>query len=142
MDDKVDTKLVKRTVSDWLKVLVLLLDEAAVIFLVVALLWFLGIRIPLPLMIVVLLLVGALVFVIHIAVIPSFHKRPVTGSEELLGAQGKVVEPLTPVGTITVKGEYWRAESVEDDIEVDEDVEIIGRYGLTLGVRRKDQQAS
>ena len=74
---------------------------------------------------------------IHVAVIPSFHRRIVTGSEGMLGVQGRVVKPLKPVGTIVIKGEHWRAKSIEDSIEVNENVEIVGLDGLTLNVKRK-----
>ncbi|GAH50509.1 unnamed protein product, partial [marine sediment metagenome] len=70
------------------------------------------------------IIVGITVFIIHIAVIPSFHRKQVTGREGMIGAQGRVVEPLTPVGAITFKGEYWRAESIDGNIGVDENVEI------------------
>ena len=124
----------KRTIRDWLKVLVLLLDEAAVLVIVILVLWFLGVQIPLPVMIVIAVLVGALVIMINIAVIPSFHRKQVTGREGMIGLQGTVVEPLTPVGAILVGGERWKAKSVDDNIEVGEDVEIVRIEGLTLRV--------
>lgn len=126
----------KRTIRDWLKVLVLLLDEAAVIVIVIVVLWFLGVQIPLPVMIVIALIVGALVIMINIAVIPSFHRKQITGREGMIGLQGTVVEPLTPVGAIIVSGERWKAKSVDDNIEVGEDVEIVRIEGLTLRVVR------
>lgn len=138
MFKKVNSKLIKRTLTDWLKVLVLFLDDAAVLVLVILILRFLRISIPIPIMIAIALLVGTLIFVLNLAVIPSFRRKPVTGSEGMIGAQGRVVEPLSPAGTITVKGEYWRAESVEGNIEVGENVEIVGLDGLTLKVKRKE----
>ncbi|MBA7507249.1 hypothetical protein ES706_05967 [subsurface metagenome] len=129
----------KSTIKDWLKVLVLLLDEAAAVLLVLLVLWVLEIKIPLPITIVTALLLGALVFVIHKAVIPTFHKKKVTGAEGLIGTEGEVVEPLTPVGLIRTKGEYWKAKSVGENIAVDEEVEILAVNGLTLMVKRKNQ---
>ena len=96
----------KRIIKDWLKVLILLLDEAAVVGLVILVLWALKIEIPLPIAIVAALLLGALVFIIHVAVIPSFYRKQVAGREGMIGAQGTVVDPLTPVRTITLMGEY------------------------------------
>ena len=55
----------------------------------------------------------------------------------MIGEQGRVAEPLTPFGTIIVRGEYWNAESLNDNIESDENVEIIGNEGLTLKVKRE-----
>ena len=45
----------------------------------------------------------------------------------MLGVQGRVTELLNPVGTI----------SVDDNIDVDENVEIVGVDGLTLRVKRR-----
>ena len=140
MNKKIDTKLMLRTLADCGKVLILLLDEAAVIVVILLILYYLGIQIPLAIMIGGGIMVGIFVFIIHIAVIRSFHRKPVTGREELIGTQGRVVEPLTPVGTIIVKGEYWKAKSLGDNIDVDENVKIVGLNGLTLKVQRKGSQ--
>jgi membrane-bound ClpP family serine protease len=131
----VNMRNIKKTFTDWGKVLILLLDEAAVVVVVIVVLHFFKITIPLPVAIILALVVGAFVFVIHAAVIPSFHRKQVSGREGMVGAQGRVVEPLTPAGTIIVKGEYWKAESVSGNIEVDEDVEVVGLEGLTLKVK-------
>ena len=56
----------------------------------------------------------------------------------MIGLKGEVVEPLAPVGVIKVKGEYWKAKSVDEGIAAGEGVEISGINGLTLEVRRKD----
>ena len=127
----------KSTIKDWLKVLVLLLDEAAAVALVFLVLWILRIEIPLPITVVLALLLGALVFVIHKAVIPTFHKKQVTGAEGLIGLEGEVIKPLTPEGVVRVKGEYWKAKSVGENIAVGEEIEILKLNGLTLTVKRK-----
>ena len=129
----------KSNIKDWLKVMVLLLDEAAAVVLVLLVLRLLKIEIPLPIAIVAALLFGAFVFVIHKAVIPTFHKKQVTGAEGLIGLEGEVIEPLNPVGVIRISGEYWKAKSVAENIDVGEEVEILGLGGLTLTVRPKDQ---
>ena len=136
---KTDKKFARRTISDWGKVLVLLLDEAAVLVLVVLGLQFFEIRIPLQIMIPIAILLGVLVFIIHVAVIPSFHRKQVAGREGMIGAQGNVVAPLTPVGTITLMGEYWKARTIDGHVEVDENVEVVGLEGLTLKVKHNPQ---
>jgi len=125
--------LKKRTFGDWLKVLVLLLDEAAVLVLIFVVLHFLDVQIHLPTTIFLVLAIGVFVFIIHIKVISSFHGKQVTGREGMIGLQGEVVEPLTPTGTIIVKGERWKAKSV-DNVEIGENVEVVGIEGLTLRV--------
>ena len=138
MRKKIDRSTIKRTVIDWGKVLLLLLDEAAVVLLVIAVLHFFRIAIPLPAVIVLALVLGVFVFVIHVAVIPSFHKKKVAGREGMTGAKGTVVAPLTPVGTIMIMGEYWKAKSLDGDIDVDENVEVVGlEGGLRLKVKHE-----
>ncbi len=56
----VDTGAIKRTLMDWGKVLVLLLDKAAVILLVIVILHFFKIAIPLPVTIILALVLGTL----------------------------------------------------------------------------------
>ena len=123
----------KKTFGDCLKVLVLLLDEAAVLVLIFVLLHFFDVQIPLPVTIFVALLIAVLIVMIHIKVIPSFHWKQVTGREGMIGLQGEVVESLTPTGTVIIKGERWKAKSV-DNVEIGENVEVVGIEGLTLRV--------
>jgi membrane-bound ClpP family serine protease len=128
----------KSKFKDWLKVLLLLLDEVAVVGLVLLLLRVFKVEIPLPIVIAVAVLLGAIVFVIHKAVIPTFHKKQVTGVEGLIGLEGEVIESLTPVGVVRACGEYWKAKSVSGNIAVGENVEILALNGLTLTVRPKE----
>ena len=128
-----------RSIKDWLIVGLLLLDEVAALVLVLLALWFFKIRIPFAVVIVIALLLGTFAFITHKVIIPSFHKRKVTGSEGMIGLEGAVIEPLTPVGVVRVEGELWKAKSVDDDIATGEDVEILGLQKLTLEVKRKDK---
>ncbi len=128
-----------RSIKDWLIVGLLLLDEVAALVLVLLVLWFFKIRISFEIVIVIALLLGTFVFITHKVIIPSFHKRKVTGSEGMMGLVGEVIEPLTPVGVVRVEGELWKAKSVEDDIAAGEDVEILRLEKLTLEVKRKDK---
>ena len=129
----------KSTIKDWLIVMVLLLDDAVALALVLLVLWALGIKIPLWVTIVIALLLGTFAFITHKVIIPSFHKKQVTGAEGLVGLEGEVIEPLTPVGVIRTQGEYWKAKSVGENIAVGEEVEILGLNGLTLKVKHKGE---
>ena len=129
----------KSTIKDWLKVLVLLLDEAAAVALIFLVLWILEIEIPLPVLIPVALLLGALIFIIHKAIIPTFHKKRITGSDGMIGIEGRVTKPLTPMGVVRVGDEYWKAKSVGENVAIDKEVEILEVAGLTLMVRPKEE---
>ncbi len=127
----------KKSIKDWFIILVLLLDEAVAVALILLVLWALGIEVPLPVMIGLALLLGAFIFVTHKVIIPVLRRRKITGSEGMVGLEGEVVEPLTPVGVIMVGSEYWKAKSVDEDVAAGEEVEILGVEGLTLKVRLK-----
>ncbi|MFC2072035.1 NfeD family protein [Chloroflexota bacterium] len=125
----------KGTFGDWLKVLVLLLDEAAAVVLIFLVLHFLGVQIPLSITIIIALPITVIVLIIHIKVIPTFHWKQATGREGMIGLQGEVMQPLTPTGTVIVKGERWKAKSI-DNLEIGENIEVIGIDGLILRVVR------
>ena len=139
MNEKNGKKLILRILKDWGKVLLLMLDEAIVIAVILLILFFLGIEITLPIKIGAGILFFVFVFVRHVAVIPSFHRKQVTGREGMIGQHGRVVKPLTPAGVIKIKGEYWNARSVNGNIETDESVEIVGIDGLVLKVKHEDR---
>lgn len=127
----------RKTIADWLKILILLLDEAIVLILAILALRYFNISIPLPITITIMVILGIVIFIIHRAVISSFHRQPASGSEAMIGTQGQVIQPLTPIGAIIIRGERWKARSIDDNVENGENVEIVGRDGLVLQVRRQ-----
>jgi membrane-bound serine protease (ClpP class) len=58
------------------------------------------------------------------------------GVEALEGGAGTAVTDLTPNGLIHLGGEQWSARSVEGRLAAGESVEVVGRDGLRLLVRR------
>ena len=67
----------------------------------------------------------------------SYTSRAQVGVEALSGTKGKVVRSLSPEGFVRVRGERWRARTLEPDgrAEEGETVEIMDARGLTLLVR-------
>jgi membrane-bound serine protease (ClpP class) len=55
----------------------------------------------------------------------------------MVGLAGEVIEPLTPNGTVRIKGEYWKAKSISGDIPAGAHVEVLGLKDLVLEVRHK-----
>ncbi|MBT8331441.1 MAG: hypothetical protein KJP06_03835 [Deltaproteobacteria bacterium] len=125
----------KRILRDWLKVLALLLSEAVVLALVIFILIYLNVKIPLAAMVALAVVIVAFLFIIHIKVIPVFHRNRISGHEGMLGLQGKVLQSLTPVGLVGVKGERWQAEAIGGHIETGMTIEVVGLEGLKLKVR-------
>lgn len=122
----------------WLIVCIALLDDVAVLILVFVVLWFFDIKISLPVMIIIGLVFGTFVFIVHRAIVPSLRRKKVTGAEGMVGLTGEVTQSLKPKGVVKIKGEYWKARSVEGEIDVGEDVEVLAINGLNLEVRRKE----
>ena len=135
MNKKIGKELMLRNIKDLGKILILMLDEVAVIVVILLILHFLGIPITLAIKIGAGIAFVIFVFIRHVAVIPSFHRKQITGREGMIGLQGKVVEPLNPVGTIIVKGEHWKAKSIYENIDINEKVEVMGVNGLMLMVK-------
>lgn len=121
----------------WLIVLVSLLDDAVVLTLVFLGLWLFHVKITWTLILVIGLVMVIFIFIMHKAVVPSLRRKKVTGTEGMIGMVGKVTEPLSPKGTVKVKDEYWKARSVEGDIGIGEEVEVVGIAGLSLEVKRR-----
>ena len=126
---------IKRITIDWLKLIVLILDEAAILTIVLLILYYLGVRISLGAMIGLSAGLFILVFLLHLAIIPVFHKKPVTGIESMIGMKCRVTESLNPTGMVAIKNEYWRAESVDGEIEAGEEAEVVDSSGLMLKVK-------
>jgi membrane-bound ClpP family serine protease len=121
----------------WLIVMIALLDDILVLALVFLLLWVFDVHIPLVGIIVIGIVLGAIIFIVHRALVPSLRRKQATGSEAMIGLSGEVTQELAPKGVVRVEGEYWQAKSVDDNIEVGEDVEITGVDRLELEVKRK-----
>ena len=128
----------KRTFRDWLIFFGLLADEAAAVGLVLLVLWAFDISIPIWTAVFLALALGGIAFVFHRSVIPSFHRKRVTGAEAMVGLSGEVIEPLQLVGVVRVKGEYWKAESENGNVPAGKTVEVSSVKGLVLRVRRRE----
>jgi len=118
--------------------MIALLDDIAVLALVILLLWIFKVDIPLAAIIVIGVVAGVLVFFVHRAIVPSLRRKQAIGAEAMIGLLGEVTQELAPKGVIRVKGEYWQAKCVDEKIEVGEDVEITEIDRLVLEVKRKE----
>lgn len=82
-----------------------------------------------------LLLLFFFFFVIG-AAIRAHMRRVETGEEGIVRQRGRAIEALAPAGRVMVEGEQWRARAVEGEIAAGEEVEVVGKDGLTLFVQR------
>jgi membrane-bound serine protease (ClpP class) len=81
---------------------------------------------------------AAMSFLFSYFAVRSRQTKPMTGSEGLIGARGRVLKPVGPSGgQVFVGGEYWQAKSSES-IGANEDIEVVKVEGLSLEVRRRN----
>ena len=97
---------------------------------------FLGLRLPLSVLIVVMAVLATYAVVSFQVGSRALRKKPVVGLTTMEGGSGKVVRPLNPEGMVMVEGELWEAKSVEGNIAKGEEVIVVGQDGLKLTVRK------
>ncbi len=69
------------------------------------------------------------------AVVRTMRRRPLTGTEGLLGSQAVVRQPLVPEGMVFVDGELWRARLVSGaSVPAGVRVRVVAREGSVLVV--------
>ena len=84
---------------------------------------------------------GAFVLAVSYMVFRSQQSKPTLGMDGLVGEIGEVKAKLSPSGKIFVHGEYWNAQA-ESEIDVGENVEVVGYQGMNLKVRRLSARSS
>ena len=122
----------------WLIVLIALLDDVVILALAILVLFLWGVRLPVPVLIILGLAFAAIIFFLHRAIAKSLTRRLVNGAEAMIGAIGKVTALLDPAGMVIIKGEYWKAFSPQGKIEKGHDIEVVGIKGLDLEVKEKE----
>ncbi|HEY64270.1 MAG TPA: nodulation protein NfeD [Caldilineae bacterium] len=65
------------------------------------------------------------------------RRRPTTGFESLMGKKALARSELNPTGLVFLQGELWQAIAQEGPIPEGEEVEVIGREGMRLIVRKR-----
>ncbi len=102
----------------------------------------LGVNVPFYILVVVM--VGWVVWSagFFVFVTRTLKRQRIIGLPTMVGSKGKVTEPLTPEGMVTIRSELWQAESVEGDMDKGEEVMVVGEDGLKLVVRKSGMEKS
>ncbi len=127
----------KSEMKVWILVLVSLIDDVLIVAVVILALWYFKVKLPWWAIILITLSLGAFIFVRTWFVVPSFRQKKATGKEAMIGMECQVVESLTPLGVVKVCGELWKAKSIDGDVAIGEEVEILRIERLKIEVRRK-----
>jgi membrane-bound serine protease (ClpP class) len=96
----------------------------------------LGIELPLMLLIAVTIFWAAFSTWLFIFTTRTLKKQAQAGLPSMIGTKGKVIRPLNPDGLVKIRGELWGAAADNGEIEVGEDVIVVGQNGLKLSVRK------
>ena len=113
-----------------------LLEEAALVAIVLWGLPQLGIHIPLPGLIAIMVAWGAGSIIIYRMGSRALKRKPVVGLPTMIGGKAKVVSPLVPEGMVKMKGELWMAQSTEGTVDAGEVVIVVSQDALKLIVRK------
>ena len=114
-----------------------LLEE---VLLVVGVLWGLprlGINLPGWGLILMMLAWATLAVVTYRMGSRALRRRPLDGLTAMLDSKGEAVSPLAPEGMVRIRGELWRARSVDGEIGAGEEVTVVGQDRLKLTVSRR-----
>ena len=68
---------------------------------------------------------------------PTFFVKPKVAAENIIGDEGKVTKRLAPQGYVKVKGVLWKATCDETELEIGDEVVVVGIERLKLIVSPK-----
>ncbi|MCJ7426301.1 MAG: NfeD family protein [Dehalococcoidales bacterium] len=117
-----------------------LVEEAALAALLLWGLPQLGIHLPLPVLIVLMVALVTYAVITYRLGSRALRRKPEGGLSDMLGMRGEVVRSLDPEGMVKIKGELWRAKSAGRKIDTGEEVTVVGQNGLKLIVEREGRR--
>ena len=126
MDRKMTARLVLAIVST-------LLEEAALVVIVLLGLPKLGIHMPLAGLIALMAAWCAYSIFTYRMGSRALRRKPEIALP-LVGSKGEVVSPLAPEGLISIRGELWIAKSAGGRMDTGEEVTVVEQDGLKLVV--------
>jgi membrane-bound ClpP family serine protease len=117
-----------------------LLDEVLIIGVLIWGLPRLGIIIPVPVVVIVVLLFALYATVTFKLGSRILRMKPLAGLTDFKGVTGQVVRTLNPKGLIKIEGELWEARSLDGTIETGKDVVVVNQTGLKFEVKIKHKE--
>ena len=128
---KVNTRLVFAIFST-------LLEETALVSIVLWGLPRLGVNIPLGGLIAIVMVLTTYDVISYRIGSRALKRKPVVGQGTMVGAKGRVVTPLAPEGFIRVGSDLRKASSADKGIGIDDEVTVVSQERLKLIVRKSD----
>jgi len=106
-----------------------LLEEAALVAVVLWLLPRVAINIPIWGLIIMMIALGVYNSITYRLSKKALVKKPMISPD--IGSRGRTTTPISPTGYVRVNGELWRASS-SSTIGVGEEIAVAGMEGMTL----------
>lgn len=106
-----------------------LLEQAALVAVVLWLLPRVAINIPLWGLILMMIALGIYNYVTYRLGKKALVKKPIISPD--IGSRGRTTTPISPKGYVRVNGELWQASS-SSTIDVGEEITVVGIEGMTL----------
>ncbi|MBC8276246.1 MAG: hypothetical protein H8E40_14930 [Chloroflexi bacterium] len=110
------------------------------VILVAAVLWLLpqfDVNLPLWVLAILMAALAIYSYIMYWVGRSTFLIRPKVAAETVIGNDGKVTKRLAPEGYVKVQGVLWKATCVESELEVGDEVVVVGIEGLRLIVTPK-----
>ncbi len=111
-----------------------LLDEAAILALILWGLPKLGVEVPRPWLVVIILMIGVYAVVTYRLGSRALGRKPLAGFTSMVGMTGHVVRRVDRDGMVRIMGELWQARTEKGAIETGTEVVVTAQEGLRLTV--------
>ena len=112
-----------------------LLEEAALVAIVLWGLPQIGVHIPLPGLIALMVVWLTYSVITYRMGSRALMKKQLVGLPDMIDGKGKVVSPLAPEGLVRIRGELWVAKLASGEMKSDGEVIVVAQDGLKLVVR-------
>ncbi|MFC2051801.1 NfeD family protein [Chloroflexota bacterium] len=112
-----------------------MLEEVAIVAIVLWALPRVGVHIPLAGLIALMVAWVTYSVVVYRVGSRALRRKPVISLPDMVGSKGKIVSPLVPEGLVKIRGELWVAKSASGEIQPGGEVVVEEQNGLKLVVR-------
>jgi len=113
-----------------------LIDEAAIVFVILWALPRFGIHLPVYFTAAIVIVFAGFCVLTYVYGTKILKKKPLIGLTDMIGMKGYAETNLIPDGMVKIKGEIWEAVAEIDGILQGTDIIVTGQNGLKLIVRR------
>jgi membrane-bound serine protease (ClpP class) len=115
------------------KYFLFILDELLFVIIAIITMHYLNVSFDIFIFLLVIIIIG-FVFISYVF-LPQL-KKPVTGSEGLIGMKGIALESFNNQGRVRVHGEQWKAVTKNGLIKKNDEIKIVDVHGLTVTVEK------